>query len=77
MTQEAELELEPPQRGSAASQVDFDIEQRLQEAVARATENLLFGPSECPVSRLSVSGLAFRCRDAYRAGHDGATTEVK
>ena len=41
MTQEAELELEPPQRERAASEVDLDFEQRLQEAVARAAEHLL------------------------------------
>jgi len=41
MTQEAELELEPPQRERAASHVDFDLGQRLQDAVTRATEHLL------------------------------------
>jgi squalene-hopene/tetraprenyl-beta-curcumene cyclase len=41
MTQEAELELEPPQRERVATRLDLDIDERLQQAVARATEYLL------------------------------------
>ncbi len=41
MTQEAELELEPPQGGRASSGVELDIDQRLQAAIAQATDHLL------------------------------------
>ncbi len=41
MTQEAELELEPPQRQRASSPPDLDLDQRLQSSVARATDYLL------------------------------------
>ena len=41
MTQEAELELEPPQGGRASSGLELDVDQRLQAAIAQATDHLL------------------------------------